>query len=147
MQPTICEIVICIYRPWPDKRSVNFAKCFVTHLSRGGFNHSWHVCLIPKPGTRNPPKLSFCVVVLPHIKSSSFLLESMVVSLRKERAFRKKEGMPAADISSGLWLQSRSWVSAVLNRTHLIISIFAALVVSLQMVTQLCTQALGKCFL
>ena len=70
-----------------------------------------------------------------------------MVSLNQERAFRKNEGTPAAAILNGLWLQSRSQVSVVLNRTHLIISIFAALVVSLEMVTQLCTQALGKCFL
>ena len=73
--------------------------------------------------------------------------KSTMVSLNQERAFRQNEGMPAADILNGLWLQSRSQVCVVLNRTHLIISIFAALVVSLEMVTQLYTQALGKCFL
>lgn len=64
----------------------------------------------------------------------------------QEGAIFQNKGMHPAHISNGLWLKSRNRVCIVLNRTHSIISIFAALVVSLETVTLLCSSVTGEMY-
>lgn len=54
--------------------------------------------------------------------------------------------MLTVDIKNRPWLLSRDYVCAVLNRNYLIISIFAALGVSLETVILPCSSVPGKMF-
>lgn len=90
------------------------------------------------------------VFVLPHVKSSSRTSFSQAYSdFSQEKEILQNKGLLAADIKKGPWLLSRDRVCVVLNRAQhlcLIVSIFAALVVSLEIVTLPCSLVPGEKF-
>lgn len=87
------------------------------------------------------------VFVLPHedLQFRQVSPKSIVISFKKKRTFRIRECL-LLTLKNESWLLSRNCVCAVLNRNGLIISIFAALAVSLETVILPCSSVSGEMF-